>query len=952
MARDYTDVLFPKPAPASVWRKRLQLDALETAQGLPRGLLTGVLDTESGGRPDAVSEKGAEGLFQFMPPTARAYNLDPYDPPAAARAAARELGSLYRKYQGDLPTTLAAWNWGQGNVDKEGLANAPAETRGFVSAVLPHVQPRRPDVRGRPQGAVTGRGRDFTNELFGGTSAPGTAPAGAPLTAPYQGPTAARTAPPPATVPAAAPVTAPVGDPLAAPYAGPTAPGTAPLAEPRPAPSVVPPGLEDQPYGTVLSRIEPGPPSVPPSRGAPSGEPRILGGTRPMPDLSELETALKRPGEMVPSMATTGIAGYLGGALGAATGPFAPIASPVLAGLASYGAHRLNQIAGLTPGEPEILPRTLEDYLQLGLPMAPLAAPAVKAVGRYAAEPVVRGLQRVIPRARRAVKAAEQQTAQNAEDYLQQYTQEVTRATEQDVQARAGYALDKALYQQKAEGALQAAGEGYLEDVGQGMVRSAQQQAEYLRRQALWDSREAQRRAAYAQRVRQAEEKAASGTAQDVADYQKALADYTTATEQHLAAAQRAQTLPERYRPQMPGQPPAPEAPTPAAATPTAPLRPGARASSAYYQQFEDQAKSLPADLTPARAIAETLQAQMGEQFPSTLPPRMQRVMTDVLNLKTESSVSQVHEFMKSIGRLTRSGDSQTRGAARQLYGALGDSLEQSAPQELQGLLRQAKTTWKQEEGVYELQRKLRMGRQQGLLSRDPQTGNIRLNVGGIVQLMDNEDILQWFTPEVRQQFQADIQRFVGTPALPRQAPTLPPPRVPGEVPPFQPRTPPQGLAQGPPPPYTPPPFEAPAPPALPKRLLQEAPEPYAPPPFEPPAPVEPKLTRRGLRTALTEIGGLAALSHFGGTPGKYLAAAVAAGDVADATLSRILVSPSLRRLLLRSMEPNGTIDPQMYGMLAAVAQELPVGIGNIGEEAARTETTGVGIPYTTERPR
>jgi hypothetical protein len=551
----------------------------------------------------------------------------------------------------------------------------------------------------------------------------------------------------------------------------------------------------------------------------------------------------------------------------------------VFAGLASYGAHRLNQLAGLTPGEPEILPRTLDDYLQLGLPMTPLAVPVAKAAGRYVGEPVIRGLRRLVPGARRAINAAEEQTAQNAADYLQTYTQEVATGTQKDVQARAGYALSEAIEAQ----------------------------------------REAARRAAHAQRVRRAEEKAATGTAKDVEDYKQALADYETATKQHLAAAERARALPEEYRP----SPPPSE--TPGAAP--APLRPGARASSVYYQRFEDQAKGMPADLTPARTMAETFQTEFGEHLPRMLPPRMQRVITDVLNPETEGSVSQVHAFMKSIGRLTRSKDSETRGAARQLYGALAESLEISAPTHLQALLRQAKTVWKQEEGVYELQRKLRMGKSRGLLSRDPATGNIQLNVRGIVQLMDDEDVLQWFTPEVQKQFQTDIRRFVGTPALPKETPILPPPRVPTDVPPLQPRIVPPNLAKGPPPPYT-------------------------PPPFEPPPPVEPKMTRRGLREALAEIGGLAALSHFGGTPGKYITGAIAAGDFANQALSRILLSPKLRRLLLRSMEPNGTIDPQMFGMLAAAADVLPLGTENVSEEAARTETTDVGIPYTTERPR
>lgn len=113
----------------------LNLRELERQNGLPEGLLSSVMKAESGGNPSAVSPAGAIGLFQFMPATAKQYGIDPRDPQQSAFGAAKMYGDLMRKY-GDMPSALAAYNWGQGNVDRKGLENAPKETRNYIQKVL------------------------------------------------------------------------------------------------------------------------------------------------------------------------------------------------------------------------------------------------------------------------------------------------------------------------------------------------------------------------------------------------------------------------------------------------------------------------------------------------------------------------------------------------------------------------------------------------------------------------------------------------------------------------------------------------------------------------------------------------------------------------------------------------------------------------------------------------
>lgn len=118
------------------WTQQLNLPALEQQHNLPSGLLSAVLDAESNGNPNAVSKTGATGLFQFEPDTAKQYGIDPNDPQQAAQGAARMYADLAQKYDNNVPKMLAAYNWGQGNLDKNGLNQAPDETQAYIGKVM------------------------------------------------------------------------------------------------------------------------------------------------------------------------------------------------------------------------------------------------------------------------------------------------------------------------------------------------------------------------------------------------------------------------------------------------------------------------------------------------------------------------------------------------------------------------------------------------------------------------------------------------------------------------------------------------------------------------------------------------------------------------------------------------------------------------------------------------
>ncbi len=159
MARDY-----PKPrtvpsqrtsfatALGRVQQLRPLLEPILREEGLPADVAAVVL-VESGGQATALSPKGARGLWQLMPETARRYGLtvsadrdERIDPIKATRAAARYLHDLYAKF-GDWRLAFAAYNAGEQAVARVMLrigsnefqqlnALLPNETRAYVPAVM------------------------------------------------------------------------------------------------------------------------------------------------------------------------------------------------------------------------------------------------------------------------------------------------------------------------------------------------------------------------------------------------------------------------------------------------------------------------------------------------------------------------------------------------------------------------------------------------------------------------------------------------------------------------------------------------------------------------------------------------------------------------------------------------------------------------------------------------
>ncbi|MGC4000842.1 MAG: transglycosylase SLT domain-containing protein [Anaeromyxobacter sp.] len=128
----------PLPRGETVAQFRAHVKAAAAKYNLPEALLLAVMSVESNCDPRAVSEKGAMGLMQLMPGTARdMYVEDAYEPAQNIDGGARYLRILANQYRGDMIQTLAAYNAGPEAVRRAGgqVPNIP-ETQAYVRKVI------------------------------------------------------------------------------------------------------------------------------------------------------------------------------------------------------------------------------------------------------------------------------------------------------------------------------------------------------------------------------------------------------------------------------------------------------------------------------------------------------------------------------------------------------------------------------------------------------------------------------------------------------------------------------------------------------------------------------------------------------------------------------------------------------------------------------------------------
>lgn len=123
------------PVPTPGWIDNI-VEQAALRQGVDPNLVRSIIKVESNFNPQAVSRKGAIGLMQLMPDTAKSLNVkNPYDPAQNVDAGVRHFKSLLDSYGGNLELSLAAYNAGQTAVHRSGGVPNYSETRNYVKKI-------------------------------------------------------------------------------------------------------------------------------------------------------------------------------------------------------------------------------------------------------------------------------------------------------------------------------------------------------------------------------------------------------------------------------------------------------------------------------------------------------------------------------------------------------------------------------------------------------------------------------------------------------------------------------------------------------------------------------------------------------------------------------------------------------------------------------------------------
>jgi soluble lytic murein transglycosylase-like protein len=130
----------PAPVPPKSTDPKTLVREAAVRNSLPPAFVASVAKAESAMKQSAVSPKGAIGVMQLMPATAKALDADPHDTEQNIDAGTRLLRELLVKYDGDVVKALAAYNAGPGAVDKYKGLPPYRETQDYVNKVIRDYQ--------------------------------------------------------------------------------------------------------------------------------------------------------------------------------------------------------------------------------------------------------------------------------------------------------------------------------------------------------------------------------------------------------------------------------------------------------------------------------------------------------------------------------------------------------------------------------------------------------------------------------------------------------------------------------------------------------------------------------------------------------------------------------------------------------------------------------------------
>lgn len=313
----------PAAAPVQDWttaRVRQQVAEEAQRQGVDPDLATSLTWQESRFRPNLTSPKGAYGPMQLMPGTANDLGVNPYDVPQNIAGGVRYLKQQLERFGGDQRLALAAYNAGPGAVERHGGVPPYQETQHYVRSILGTIgRALTPASAEAATGPATRLTPEMLEQRFGGAPASASPPSTAPVA---QG--AGRPPPPRTEKPVDLVIDIEKRSPDTA--APPAAPGSS-LA------GTIEPVTEGGVEQTLAARTTA--PETPPPSAADT--------SRPQGPLS----ALPWWGKAALATGTSTLGAVGGAALGAMTGPAAPLAVPALEMGGSALARWLNVKLGV-----------------------------------------------------------------------------------------------------------------------------------------------------------------------------------------------------------------------------------------------------------------------------------------------------------------------------------------------------------------------------------------------------------------------------------------------------------------------------------------------------------------------------------------------------------------------------------------------------------------------------
>jgi soluble lytic murein transglycosylase-like protein len=137
-------IMQPRVVAAQDPNLNAMIDRIAGEQGVETHLVHSVIRTESNYNSNAVSPKGAQGIMQLIPSTARRFGVsNTFDAQENIQGGVRYLRFLLDYYKGDYPKAIAAYNAGEGAVDKYNGIPPYAETQIYVDRVARNLKAAR-----------------------------------------------------------------------------------------------------------------------------------------------------------------------------------------------------------------------------------------------------------------------------------------------------------------------------------------------------------------------------------------------------------------------------------------------------------------------------------------------------------------------------------------------------------------------------------------------------------------------------------------------------------------------------------------------------------------------------------------------------------------------------------------------------------------------------------------